>query len=193
MRDFNSELSRVSKMSKSAMELLPVHSRPDIFLNEAINFTKTSTGKFKEINGFSFSITFLLAYYGVEKKGLIYFLDGFSEYWSSKGVIKERTPLLLSAMYGFTDNYSIREFYSEYPDVIKTHIYSNDPIKALNRDVITFNERIIKELTISDLGGFRPTGVFGLDYSFTAAHGKELNQNIGRLCLVTKEGVTWGI
>ena len=75
MRDFKSELYRVAKMTKSNLDLLPSQKHPDFFLTDAIPFSKTVIGKFHDMQGFSFSISFLLAYYGIEKKGVVYFID----------------------------------------------------------------------------------------------------------------------
>jgi len=191
MRDFRSELYRVAKMAKSSLDELPEAKHPEMFLTNVIPFTKTVSGKFHDINGFSFSLSFLLAYYGIEKKGVVYFLDGFSEYWCSKGITQERRPLLLKGMYGFDEYFRREDFYREYPNLIRKYLNHKDPIAAFQADVLEFNHKIFTELSSSDAGNFRPTGIFGLDYSFTVEYGKEQVPAIGRLPLVNRRNMIW--
>jgi len=191
MRDFRSELPRVAKMTKSSLDLLPSHRHPDMFLTEIIPFAKTRVGKFHTLNGFSFSLSFLLAYYGIEKKGVVYFFDGFSEFWRIEGFSMKRTPLLLLCMYGFNDNFRQEDFIREYPDIILNYMKYKDPFYAFQRKVYEFNSLVFSELSDHTHGYFRPTGVFGLDYSFTVEYGKEQASSIGRLSLTHRREMIW--
>ena len=191
MREFGSELNRVAKMAKSNLDLLPNVKHPEFFLTDAIPFSKTIIGKFHDINGFSFSASFLLAYYGIEKKGVIYFLDGFSEFWNARRLSLIRSKLLLYCMYGFDEHYRREDFVRQYPKIFQMYLRYGDPIKALQTDVYNFNSKIFNELKKSDPGNFRPTGVFGLDYSFTVDYGKEQVPSIGRLSLISREEMKW--
>jgi len=191
MRDFKSELYRVAKMTKSSLDALPNVKHPSFFLTEAVPFSKTATGKFHDMQGFSFSLSFLLAYYGIEKKGVVYFLDGFTEFWRTHEFIPERCPLLLLCMYGFNEHFKKEDFYRKYPLVIRKYMGYRDPIAALQTDVYEFNCKIFIELSSADSGNFRPTGIFGLDYSFTVEYGKEQIPSIGRLSLTNRRDMVW--
>jgi hypothetical protein len=190
-RDFKSELSRVAKMAKSRLDLLTNKKTPEFFLPDAIPFTKTVAGKFHEMHGFSFSITFLLAYHGIEDKGVIYFLDGFNEFWSSRGFDVVRDKLLLYCMYGFNEQFSKEDFVRKYPKIIRKYLKFKDPIAAFQADVYEFNRKICEELSSKSNGIYRPTGVFGLDYSFIVDANQDNRPSVGRLDLISRKEMVW--
>lgn len=191
MREFKSELYRVSKMTKSKLDDLPTEKHPDFFLTDTIPFSKTVLGKFHEINGFAFSLSFLLSYYAIEKKGIIYFVDGFSEFMRYKGLSLKRDPLLLHGLYGFFHRFKQEDFFRKYPEILRLYINKSDPIEAFYREALEFDSIILNELSDSDRGKYRPTGVFGLDYSFVVSYHDQGTCSIGRLQLIKGDEMEW--